>query len=94
MICNRPFSTTLQQVEICILGDFGHVYPSRGACHTALKISTTPPSVFRMILGFKRFVHALVIRFGGSGYVALFEVGDDKTVIIGVIRHLREGDHH
>jgi plasmid stabilization system protein ParE len=40
------------------------------------------------------FVRELVIPFGSSGYVALFEVVDDQTVIIGAIRHQREDDYH
>jgi plasmid stabilization system protein ParE len=35
-----------------------------------------------------------VIAFGSSGYVALFEIVDDKTVIIGAVRHQREDDYH
>lgn len=36
----------------------------------------------------------LVIPFGNTGYVALFEIIDDNTVIIGAIRHPREDDYH
>jgi plasmid stabilization system protein ParE len=35
-----------------------------------------------------------VINFGRSGYVALYEIVDDSTVIIGAIRHQREDDYH
>lgn len=35
-----------------------------------------------------------VIPFGSTGYVALFEIIDKKTVIIGAIRHQREDDYH
>lgn len=40
------------------------------------------------------FVRELVIPFGSTGYVALFEVVDGNTVIIGAIRHQREDDYH
>ncbi len=40
------------------------------------------------------FVRELIISFGSSGYVALFEIVDNKTVIIGAIRHQREDDYH
>jgi hypothetical protein len=36
----------------------------------------------------------LVIAFGGVGYVALFEIHDASTVIIGAIRHQLESDYH
>lgn len=40
------------------------------------------------------FVRELVIPFGSTGYVALFEVVESNTVIIGAIRHQREDDYH
>lgn len=40
------------------------------------------------------FLRELVIPFGSSGYVALFEIVDSNTVIIGAIRHQREDDYH
>lgn len=40
------------------------------------------------------FLRELVIPFGNAGYVALFEVIDDKTVLIGALRHQREDDYH
>ncbi|MDD2914328.1 MAG: type II toxin-antitoxin system RelE/ParE family toxin [Gallionella sp.] len=36
----------------------------------------------------------LVISFGGAGYVALFEIDDNKTVTIIAVRHQREDDYH
>lgn len=39
-------------------------------------------------------VRELVITFGASGYVALFEILDDETVLITALRHQRESDFH
>ncbi|MGA7538210.1 MAG: type II toxin-antitoxin system RelE/ParE family toxin [Steroidobacteraceae bacterium] len=36
----------------------------------------------------------LVIPFGNSGYVALFEIDDDRTVTVTAVRHQREEDYH
>src|SRR3546814_16009340 len=36
----------------------------------------------------------LLIGFGQSGYVALFEIADDRTVNVLAIRHPREDDYH
>ena len=36
----------------------------------------------------------LLIGFGQSGYVALFEIDDDRTVTVLAIRHQREDDYH
>jgi plasmid stabilization system protein ParE len=40
------------------------------------------------------FIRELLISFGSSGYVALFEIEDNKTVTILAIRHQREDDYH
>ena len=45
-------------------------------------------------IGTSPFVRELVITFGSTGYVALFEIVDEKTVIIGAIRYQREDDYH
>jgi plasmid stabilization system protein ParE len=45
-------------------------------------------------LGKSPFIRELVITFGHSGYVAMYEIVDDSTVIIGAIRHQREDDYH
>ena len=36
----------------------------------------------------------LLIPFGHSGYVALFEIDDGNTVTITALRHQREEDYH
>jgi plasmid stabilization system protein ParE len=40
------------------------------------------------------FVRELLISFGKTGYVALFEIVNDARVIIGAVRHQREDDYH
>ena len=39
------------------------------------------------------FLRELLIPFGGSGYVALFEIDDDQTVTVLAVRHQREDDY-
>ena len=39
------------------------------------------------------FLREIVIPFGGTGYVALFEIEDSQTVTILALRHQREGDY-
>ena len=39
-------------------------------------------------------VRELLISFGASGYVALFEIEDDETVTITAFRHQLESDYH
>jgi len=40
------------------------------------------------------FLRELIIPFGASGYVALFEIAEDQTVTILAVRHQRESDYH
>lgn len=40
------------------------------------------------------FLRELVMACGHTGYVALFEIVDDKTVVVSAIRHQREDDYH
>ena len=40
------------------------------------------------------FLRELVIPFGETGYVALFEIADNNTVVIAAVRHQREDDYH
>ncbi|WP_423379531.1 type II toxin-antitoxin system RelE/ParE family toxin [Burkholderia sp. LMG 32019] len=40
------------------------------------------------------FLRELIIPFGASGYVALFEIDDSRTVTILAVRHQRESDYH
>ncbi len=39
------------------------------------------------------FLREMVIPFGASGYVALFEIEDEETVTILTVRHQREEDY-
>ena len=40
------------------------------------------------------FIRELIISFGNSGYVAMFEIRDSNQVIIGAVRHQHESDYH
>lgn len=45
-------------------------------------------------VGVSPFIRELVITFGRSGCVALYEIVDDSTIIVGAIRHQREDDYY
>ena len=49
---------------------------------TCRKASTSP------------FLRELVIPFGRSGYVALFEIVDNENVVVAAVRHQLEDDYH
>lgn len=40
------------------------------------------------------FVRELMIPFGRSGYVALFEIVDRENVVVTAVRHQLEDDYH
>lgn len=40
------------------------------------------------------FMRELVIAFGRSGYVALFEIVDSANVVVAAVRHQLEDDYH
>jgi plasmid stabilization system protein ParE len=40
------------------------------------------------------FLRELIIPFGRSGYVALFEIVDSTLVVIAAVRHQLEDDYH
>ena len=40
------------------------------------------------------FIRELLIPFGASGYVALYEIEEPETVTLLAIRHQREEDYH
>lgn len=51
------------------------------------------PFIYRKA-GASPFLRELIIPFGHSGYVALFEVEDATTVTILAVRHQLEDDYH
>ncbi len=40
------------------------------------------------------FLRELLVSFGASGYVALYEIEGDQIVTILAVRHQREDDYH
>jgi plasmid stabilization system protein ParE len=40
------------------------------------------------------FLRELVISFGATGYIALFEILDEQEVVIAAVRHQHEDDYY
>ena len=40
------------------------------------------------------FLRELIVPFGRSGDLALFEIKDDARIAVPAVRHQIEGDHH
>ena len=63
------------------------------AITTAVDSLGRSPFIYRKA-GQSPFLRELLIPFGHSGYVALFEIEDAATVTILAVRHQLEDDYH
>lgn len=64
------------------------------AIRNAVRSLELSPFSFRKAIPDNPFLREIVIPFGASGYVALFEIDTEETVTILAIRHQREDDYH
>lgn len=63
------------------------------AITSAIESLARAPFIYRKA-GQSPFLRELLIPFGKSGYVALFEVDDATTVTLLAVRHQLEDDYH
>lgn len=61
---------------------------------SAWKVLEEFPFSCRKADGGDPFIRELVIPFGASGYVALFEIEGESTVTVLAVRHQLEDDFH
>ena len=64
------------------------------AIRNAIRCLELTPFSFRKATPDSPFLREMVIPFGASGYVALFEIDPEETVTILAVRHQREDDYH
>ena len=74
-------------------GDLELAQRALDAIKDAFKLLEQFPFTCRKV-GPSAFLRELVIPFGHTGYVALFEILDRQTVAIAAVRHQREDDYH
>ena len=60
----------------------------------AVELLRFSPFSCRKVLPNNAFLRELIIPFGSTGYVALFEIESSRTVTILAVRHQREEDYH
>ncbi|WP_269505490.1 type II toxin-antitoxin system RelE/ParE family toxin [Burkholderia sp. IMCC1007] len=65
-----------------------------GAIASGIATLESSPFTCRKVHPSMAFLRELIIPFGASGYVALFEIDDGQTVTILAVRHQRESDYH
>jgi plasmid stabilization system protein ParE len=73
--------------------DLGLPERALGAITDAVESLKRSPFIYRKA-GDDPFLRELLIPFGSSGYVALFEVEDAANVTILAVRHQLEDDYH
>ena len=74
-------------------GDLEHAERALRAIRDGVATLSTSPFTCRKASQ-SPFLRELVIPFGRSGYVALFEVVDSTSVVVAAIRHQLEDDYH
>ncbi len=83
-------------VERKLPRDGGDLYlPDQAIAALRAGIATLKSSPFTCRkAGNSPFLRELIIPFGRSGCVALFEIEDDSTVAVVAVRHQLEDDYH
>ena len=89
----RLFDFALQREMDSATGDLDIPERALQAIKDGIVFLTSSPFACRKA-GNSSFIRELIIPFGNAGYVALFEIVDSKTVIIGAIRHQLEDDYY
>ena len=89
----RLFDFALQRELDSATGDLAIPERALQAIKDGIAFLTSSPFACRKA-GNSSFIRELIIPFGNAGYVALFEIVDSKTVIIGAIRHQLEDDYY
>ena len=74
-------------------GDFGLPARAVDAIRNEMRVLETNPYTCRKVSS-NPFERELIIPFGGSGYVALFEIIGDDEVLVAALRHQREDDYY
>ena len=89
----RLFDFVLERELARADGDLTLPERAIGALRAGIATLKTSPFTCRKA-GQSPFLRELVVPFGHSGYVALFEVEDATTVTILAVRHQLEDDYH
>ena len=74
-------------------GDWALAERALDAIRNAIVLLESSPFSCRKAASGNAFLRELVIAFGASGYVALFEIEDARTVTVLAVRHQREDDY-
>ena len=84
----------LRLYEYLVADDLDAARRARTAIGKATEFLQDFPFSCRKAMPDNPFLRELLIPFGRSGYVALFEIENQDTVTILAFRHQRENDYH
>ena len=99
VLLTRDARDDLQRLEDFLIeralecGDFDLPRRAIDAIRTEMRILERNPYTCRKVSR-DALERELVIPFGGTGYVALFEIISDHEVVVSALRHQREDDYH
>jgi plasmid stabilization system protein ParE len=74
--------------------DFDAAVRARAAIEKAYQLVREFPFACRKADPHDAFLREIVVPFGSTGYVALFEIDSESTVTILAVRHQREDDFY
>ena len=89
----RLFDFVLERELMRADGDLELAEQAITAIRAGVATLNTSPFTCRK-LGTSPFLRELIIPFGRSGYVALFEIVGTKDVVVAAVRHQLEDDYH
>ena len=89
----RLFDFVLERELARTGGDLGLAEQALVAIRAGVATLKTSPFTCRKT-GQSPFLRELIIPFGHSGYVALFEIVDPTDVVVSAVRHQLEDDYH
>jgi len=89
-------SDLLRLFDFLLEQDMAAAEPACEAIAKAIELLEVFPFSCRKALGSdgNPFLRELIVPFGKSGYVALFEIENRETVTLLAVRHQREDDYH
>ena len=89
----RLFDFVLERELARDSGDLALAEQALASIRSGLATLRTSPFTCRKA-GQSPFLRELIIPFGRSGYVALFEIEDAANVVVLAVRHQLEDDYH
>ncbi|MCY7304651.1 MAG: type II toxin-antitoxin system RelE/ParE family toxin [Rhodoferax sp.] len=90
---DRLFGFVLERALARADGDLELAEQAIAAIRAGFATLKTSPFTCRKV-GQSPFLRELIIPFGHSGYVALFEIVDPTNVVVLALRHQLEEDYH